>query len=295
MADLVVVGRGETYVRLRMEGLQNPMSSYANVRINNDTLGTGSANLNSGGGQASDGTYYSDTWTSSSLTPSTSYDFSASVTTSFTTYWYYQKGVTTLESTDPPPAPSAPNLSGYATTVNNIYTYWTNTASNYTLQWRVSGSGATYSSYNTTGTDYTITGLQEGTEYEIRVQAYDCNAYGCSYSTWDYLYEPTMSDRPADWSWYTSKTSGTAFNCTATEWNDFCSRINEFRIYKGLSSYSFTSAEKGKTAYHSQVNQAITAITDMNPPTSVPSSVSSGGDCLAYTLNRLRDSLNSIT
>jgi len=294
MATLVVRGKGENYVRLRMDGLLNPMTSYVNIRINNSTTGAGSANLNSGGGTDDGGaTYYSDEWTSSNLSPSTFYNFSASVETT-RVYWYYTS-TTTSASTAPPPAPSTPSLSVVPSTTSAVlYASWTDAASNYTLQWRVSGSGSAYSNYNTTGTSYTISGLLEATQYEVRVQGYDCNANGCSYSLWDYEYPTTVSERPLNWSWYTSKTSGTNFNITATEWNAFCGRINEFRVYKGLSNYSFTSAVSGNNAQASQINQARTAINAMSPPTSVPSSVSGGGNCLPSTVNGLRDSLNSV-
>ena len=198
MATLVIRGKGETYVRLRMEGLLNPMTSYVNVRINNSTTGAGSANLNSGGGTDDGGaTYYSDEWTSSNLSPSTLYNFAASVETT-QVYWYYASATT------------------------------------------------------------------------------------------------SASTRPLNWAWYTSKTSGTAFNITATEWNAFCGRINEFRVYKSLTNYSFTSAVSGNNAQASQINQARTAINAMTPPTSVPAIVSSNGNCLQSTVNGLRDSLNSV-
>jgi len=114
--------------------------------------------------------------------------------------------------------------------------------------------------------------------------------------------------RPSDWAWTTTIASGqpcySTYNSggkayiaviTAVEWNDFTTRINDFRVYKELSTYSFTTASSGGAFYASIINEARTAINDMSPPTSVPGPASSGGIVTAYILNRLKDALNSIT
>lgn len=108
------------------------------------------------------------------------------------------------------------------------------------------------------------------------------------------------NSRPANWSWTStvskgSKASnGTVAYLTAKEWNNFTARINEFRTYIGLSTYSFTTVVKGNPMTAAQVNQARTAINAMSPPTAVPSAAVSGQSVTAAFINGLSASLNSI-
>ncbi len=128
---------------------------------------------------------------------------------------------------------------------------------------------------------------------------------------WEYLQSSytatrsfTISLRPSDWSWSSTYTKGDPFNITATEWNNFTERINEFRDYKGFSFYSFSAlAGAGKNANASHFNEAIDAIDDMNPPTLPPSTVvgvsdvvnpSDADDIITDDFDLIRDSLNSI-
>lgn len=100
--------------------------------------------------------------------------------------------------------------------------------------------------------------------------------------------------RPTSWDWHTTKTAGAVVSLTASEWNSFCTRINQFRAYKGLANYSFTTVASGNTITATIVNQARTAINAMSPPTSVPTSAVQGGIMTASFFNGLRSSLNSI-
>ena len=90
------------------------------------------------------------------------------------------------------------------------------------------------------------------------------------------------------------KQSGLGFLLTAGEWNGLCSRINSFRSYKNLPTYSFTSVSSGDYFYYWIFNQAVSAIAPMNPPTPPPTTVSSGNTIQASYLNQLINSLNSI-
>lgn len=82
--------------------------------------------------------------------------------------------------------------------------------------------------------------------------------------------------RPANWEWEYTITSGgkfysqsadgkTAYLMRAAHWNAFTTRINEFRDYKGLSSYTFTTATTSTTStgVRNCINQAINAINPM--------------------------------
>lgn len=114
-----------------------------------------------------------------------------------------------------------------------------------------------------------------------------------------YLYSLNYSGnvsfaRPNNFEWSTSKVSDQPFNLKASEWNALLTSINQFRNYKGLSAYSFTSAIKDADTTAIQFNQAVTAINAMSPPTSAPSSQAKDNDIYASLLNGLRNSLNSI-
>lgn len=143
--------------------------------------------------------------------------------------------------------------------------------------------------------------FENGAQYTIRVRSID------TFGNWSLSADKTIvyeSVRPSDWSWSVTlsgdigtinwTTKKVTLPISATEWNDFTDKINQFRLYKSLTAYSFSSASTGSDALDSQINQARLAIDEMVPPTSVPSSVSKGGDVTSYTFNRLRDSLNSI-
>lgn len=136
-------------------------------------------------------------------------------------------------------------------------------------------------------------------KYYIRAQSvfvysgsylYCVDDYGTKYTLTKSI---TVSSKPASFSWTYAKNSGSAFNLKATEWNSFTSKINEFRDWKGLSDYSFTTAVKGNTFTAAMFNQAVTAINAMysNNPLS---SVSKGSTVTAYILNNIVSVLNNV-
>lgn len=140
--------------------------------------------------------------------------------------------------------------------------------------------------YGTSGA-YTYTGLQQGRLYKVSIKAFDNSG---NVSAEDYRNIQTS----ANFEWNTPKTSGGNFNITATEWNRFLNAINSARVGKGLTAYNFTYASKGGDFYAYMFNQAVQAISAMNPSISPPSTRSSGDEIYASYFNRLRDSLNSI-
>lgn len=136
-------------------------------------------------------------------------------------------------------------------------------------------------------------------KYYIRAQSvfvysgsylYCVDDYGTKYTLTKSI---TISSKPASFSWAYAKNSGSDFNLKATEWNSFTSKINEFRDWKGLSDYSFTTAVKGNTFTAAMFNQAVTAINAMysNNPLS---SVSKGSTVTAYILNNIVSVLNNV-
>ena len=79
---------------------------------------------------------------------------------------------------------------------------------------------------------------------------------------------------------------------TASEWNSFTSKINEFRRWKGLSNASFTTAVTGNIITASIYNEARAAIEAITGNSI--SSVSKGSFLTASCLNTLVSQLNSI-
>ena len=103
------------------------------------------------------------------------------------------------------------------------------------------------------------------------------------------------SPRPNNWSWTNTISSGSQIKLTAAEWNSFTSRINEFRDYKGLSAYSFTTAISGTTPIEYTIcNQAYTAINAITGHGTMPAQLTNGGPLYASFFNGLKDALNAI-
>lgn len=115
--------------------------------------------------------------------------------------------------------------------------------------------------------------------------------------------------RPDDWYWTSTVAkgaeipftrSGNVITCkplTASEWNDFIDRIFEFLDYTehtvtGDPSGFYVTAGTAMSA--DTVELARRLIEVMNPPTALPSAISSGGKITAAYINGLKNSLNSI-
>lgn len=147
-----------------------------------------------------------------------------------------------------------------------------------------------------TGTDTSVSssmfGLTPNTTYTVYAYA-QVASDGKYYSAGSFTFttEPEPSSRPDGFAWTNTFTQGSDVNVTAAEWGSFQTRINEFRSYKGLASYSFTTVTAGNDMLGSEFDEGITAIDAMSPPTSTPSR---GTAVTAAQFNDIRDSLNSI-
>jgi hypothetical protein len=119
----------------------------------------------------------------------------------------------------------------------------------------------------------------------------------------------TGSARPQpDWEWsYTiavgsnvySVVNNNIFIMTANEWNEFTFKIKQFRDYKGLPEFTFTTVSSQTNFTTTILNQALNAIRDLSPHftggNTLPSNVVSGDLILkAEYFTRMRDCLNSI-
>lgn len=121
-------------------------------------------------------------------------------------------------------------------------------------------------------------------------------------------YPIDIVDRPDNWAWsYTIASGQPVYSVSGkniyimpyTEWNSFTTRINEFRTYKSLSSYAFTTLIASGEVTKEIVNEALNAIRDL-------SAYFTGGNVLianritgdnileANIYTNMRDCLNSI-
>lgn len=138
---------------------------------------------------------------------------------------------------------------------------------------------------------YTFYNLKPNTSYTFGVKVYDGDGAQSSLSSYS---ATTKKNRPDEFVWDNGKYSGYAFNVTANEWTRLCTRVNEFRFYKGLSNSVFTAVKKGDVFKASHYKELVNAIKAMSPPTSVPNIREAGDTIYASDINRLKDSLNSI-
>lgn len=130
--------------------------------------------------------------------------------------------------------------------------------------------------------------LIEGETYTVRGYAVTNAAYSAGSTT------VTMKmSRPSDFTSFGSLSKGDSI-ISASLWESFTSRINQFRRYKGLNTTSFTAVRSGIVFTAGMFNEARAGINSMNPPISVPSSQSSGNEVYVSLFHSLQNSLNSI-
>jgi len=107
--------------------------------------------------------------------------------------------------------------------------------------------------------------------------------------------ESPAAQRPDDWGWSSVIRAGRPVRISAYEWNRFCNRINDFRLYVGLPEYgAFERAYSGDPITAEIVEHAVYAIRAMNPPVSTPRAPARGDLMRASIFLDLMDSLNSI-
>lgn len=143
--------------------------------------------------------------------------------------------------------------------------------------------------YNGGSLRHTCNDLEAETDYKVNV---------CVNGTWlgaqDFTTEALVGERPDDWEWTSTIESGAEIKITAREWNNFTSRINEFRIYDGLEEYDFTTVYRGDDISASIMNEARTAIREIDESGYVPKKVYSGDTIYASFFIDLADALNII-
>lgn len=145
----------------------------------------------------------------------------------------------------------------------------------------------------------TVKKLTIGNSYIIEVE-YDSEIYSEVFDV--------ESDTPSSFEWDIPKASGQPLRVSASEWNAFTSKINEFLKYKGKSAVAFTKAvsaglgkgavvggnhglSEGKVISAKMMNEAVNAIVSMGGDVS---EVVNGTPVTAEFFNNIVDVLNSI-
>lgn len=280
MATLNYTGKTSTSISVSISGLSYPSTSYDSFLMTHNGQEWQSIPKN-GSSTTVYGTY-------SGLTPNTTYSIDVYATYLGTSY--YQGTIT--QTTDSPPLPTLPTP-----TLNTALTEKTATTIQVTLN---AVSGATGYGFDLSNGAYgsgpsltaLFTGLTPSTQYTVYFYA-----YGTGYNnspTGSAIATTLANVRPSNWAWSTTVATDAEVNMSANDWNNFCIRINAFRTYKNLSYFVFQTAISGWDIPSSHVREALSAINQMSPPTSIPGYVYTDDYIQAYTYNRLKDSLNSI-
>lgn len=299
---VIISDRSTNSLQVEINGLGKPANEYYNFRAQIFTYsGAFAGEINwtsSGTGNLTRNTFYG-------LTSKSTYTIRAyvqSLASSSEIYWGEASGTTLAEQ--PPPDTTPPTITYQgATGIGLLRLEFTASDSGSGLSYFATYVGSANGDINTlqskhylsasdTYAEWTTDGygnnLVVGAWYWVRVRAYDNNNNS---SVLDYRIQ-FKRIRPNDWTWSVTMTSGQPVNITANEWNNFTTRINQFRFYMGLSNYTFTSVSSGYDIFAYQVNEAVNAI---NPMVTNPLSTQvSGGTAAASFMNLLRDRLNSI-
>lgn len=121
--------------------------------------------------------------------------------------------------------------------------------------------------------------------------------------------DPVELERPDDWKWTSTVSKGAemdydvisateyeVYPLTAKEWNAFVDRVEEFATYLGISISGISACyvTAGSPMTHDEPEGIRQVIDALDPPTAVPSAISSGSKITAAFINGLKNSLNSI-
>lgn len=147
--------------------------------------------------------------------------------------------------------------------------------------------------YRTTSLSVTISGLSPNTEYAFNY--YAGNDYGTGPYMSSPVYATTLPPLRA-WEWWSTIEAGQPLAVTASEWNAFTDRINEFLDYYGISQRSFTPAVSGTAMKADLANAASAAIGALRPAADAsyyPGWLNAGDTITAAYFIGLKNYLNS--
>ncbi len=146
--------------------------------------------------------------------------------------------------------------------------------------------------------DIKLSGFSAGKTYTIKatITYYDADGTHTVELTATATTSSSGTTRPSKFSWTLSIVSkGEDAVIYATDWNDLTENINDVRKYKGLSSYTFTVAEKNNDFTAEIFNEAVSAIQGISGYGTSLSKVSKGGSFTAKIFDDLVLSINSVS
>lgn len=263
MAYIDFSGVYERGFQVNVYGLENPANKYEQfglfVAVQNSTI-------------------HSDYWTSSNsgrstnrsvsgMSPNTNYRVTVQAKWSGTWYdvdtaYVYTPGEITEYPPDPP---SYIRLDSATKTTLSLS--WNDVPT--AMEYFVMANGEGHS--NVTSPYTTLEGLRPDTDYYVCIRSH--NVAGASEPTCRTFRTLGEIDRPPDWSWSYNMYPGRYFYkyvgnnaCVvpASEWNNFCDRVNAFRRYKKLPAKSFRRVSSGDTFRTSDIKAVSEGISDMD-------------------------------
>ena len=179
-------------------------------------------------------------------------------------------------------------MSFYLTTTDTTITFHVTAIDGrdrYRLFWRLA-TETEANAYTIDTTDdftYTVTGLTPETEYVTNVIHWDLSVSTTEYEMMgaqSVTTDALISVRPSEWIWpgiaigsSIPTYDGNLAPVTADDWNSFCFRINEFRLYKAMTEYAFNPVSQGEGLSAAPVRQAISAISGISGAGSTPTAI----------------------
>lgn len=104
-----------------------------------------------------------------------------------------------------------------------------------------------------------------------------------------------LYERPENWEWESTVQKDALIRIRGEEWNNFTSRINEFRLYSGMEEATFTDAIGGVTKIGATIcNQAYDAIYYIEYRGALPTKAVKNTPISASFFNKLMTALNAI-
>lgn len=101
----------------------------------------------------------------------------------------------------------------------------------------------------TSSSGYQLEFLIKGANYRVRAWNVDGDWNFSKKTNWVYFTSSVGSEK---WSWKGLNPSGSKFNLTASQWNEFADKVNELRVTNGYSEYNFEPAVSGEPLKGSQ-------------------------------------------
>lgn len=140
--------------------------------------------------------------------------------------------------------------------------------------------------------------FQTGISYKVGLTVYDSSNNA---STQSIQSATIVKTKPTDFVWSTTKSVGTQYKLTVTEWQGLIDKINAWKSYFGQAiittfNTTVTSGAINTDCVPSALSaqQVINGINSMSPPTAPPAVPSTGQIITATFLNSLVSSLNSL-